>query len=150
MPTANKRVVTFQLVVFAFWIGSLLAGLIVYVTIGFCCYFNVGSASDAEWFAATEDLMRLILPQLAIIATIFLAAGPDRRADFALHGHRATVALVCSAIYHGVFWLLLLIGVAAKGFGGSLPGDTDKLVTIMGWMTVLGVGPVTYLFSQRD
>jgi len=127
------------------WIITIFFSISIYLFKG----ANVKMDVD-EVISNLSSILSVIIPQVTIIFSfVFKDAGNHQKEQIERNQQLALFALIISLIYHSSFWFLLWYGIINEKLGDTMNANTNAILHIIGFISILGLSPVGFLFSTN-
>ena len=141
VPEKNNKIFLYRVAVFYGWILIALTTLAMYFLLN-----SSGEASFQESKSSIFKIMALLTPQLTIMSIFFFS----RKDEIITADKNLGVCLTLTFVYLISFAFSLYWGIYFRHFGldKDIDQNTEAFVTYMGYLSMIGVGPVTYLFAK--
>jgi len=137
----NNKTFLYRVAVFYGWILITLATLAMYFLLN-----NNTDASFQESKSSLFKIMSLLTPQLTLMSIFFFS----RKEEIITADKNLNVCLTLTFVYLLSFTFSLYWGIYFRHFGldKDINQNTEAFVTYIGYLSIIGIAPVGYLFSK--
>ena len=139
-----NKINTFRFFVFWIWAITVVVTLAVFIGTLIVHRMNFKDIEDS-----LTQIMGLLIPQISIMLGFLFGASKSKQSQIlAQHRSLGMFAVSLSAIYHLIFWLVIVSAIGYGIFGQNIDDNCIAAIKILGFISIFGLSPVAYLFAS--